>query len=263
MDVLLETYSYIPFNRRIDVIYALLLEIFTYATQNATTIKSIVDRAEAETIAKGRAPSPFDLVGINYGVAHPGPGGQLSMTYPASAFPDPVSIESWDRATLKSRRLEKGKRAKYSALFYGRFAPTRLVRRPFAYVVPENLVGRLQNHNIRVERLSKPLTTPVEKYTVLEIKTTQRTSGPTRSWSASSGPGANPPRRPFRRERRSSPWPSRRPMSPSISWNRRATTGSRAGDCWESSPPWARNSPWPASTALRDSLPTNPDASRS
>ncbi|HZN61340.1 MAG TPA: M14 family metallopeptidase [Planctomycetota bacterium] len=173
MDVLLEAYSYIPFDRRIDVMYATLLELFTYAAQNAATIKSIVDRAETETIARGLAPSPFDLVGINYGVSHPAPDGQVSMTYPAHAFPNPVSIESWDRATLKSRRIEKGKRAKYRALFYGRFAPTRSVRRPFAYVVPESVIPRLQDHNIRVVRLAAPLSAPVERYLVLDLKKTQ------------------------------------------------------------------------------------------
>ncbi len=173
MDVLLETYSYIPFDRRIDVIYATLLELFKYAAENSRTIQSIVAQADADTIEKGRAPSAFDLVGINYGVAGPAPGGQVSMTYPAHPFADRVLIESWDRATLKSRRIEKGKRTKYKALFYGRFAPTRVVRRPFAYVVPDELVPRLQNHNIQVERLTQPVTTAVEKYHVLDIKTTQ------------------------------------------------------------------------------------------
>ena len=173
MDVLLETYSYIPFDRRIEVIYATLLELLKYATANAGEIKSIVGKAEAETIEKGRAPSAFDLVGINYGVAHPAPDGQVAMTYPAQPFPNPVSIESWDRATLKSRRIEKGKRAKYKATFYGRFAPTRLVRRPFAYVVPEEIIPRLQNHNIQVDRLTQPLTAPMEQYFILAAKTTK------------------------------------------------------------------------------------------
>jgi hypothetical protein len=173
MDVLLEAYSYIPFHRRIEVMYATLLELFTYAAQNAKTIISVVNRAEAETLERGRAPSAFDLVGINYGVAHPGQGGEVKMTYPAHPFPDPVPIESWDRATLKSRRIEKGKRARYRGLFYGRFAPSRLVRRPFAYVVPDSVIGRLQNHNIRVDRLTQPLTARVEKYVVLDSKPTQ------------------------------------------------------------------------------------------
>jgi hypothetical protein len=161
MDVLLEAYSYIPFARRIEVMYATLLELFRFATANAKTIMSIVDRAEAETIAKGSAPSPFDLVGINYGVAHPGEKSTVSMTYPATPFPEPVKIEGWDRATLKSRKIEGGRRTVYKAPFYGRFAPSRLVRRPFAYVVPDALVERLQNHNIRVERLTQPLSTTV------------------------------------------------------------------------------------------------------
>jgi hypothetical protein len=172
MDVLLEAYSYIPFDRRIVAMYATLLELLRYASENARTIMKIVERAEAETIHKGRMPSPFDLVGINYGVTHPGPDSQVTMTYPAHAFPDPVVIEGWDRATLKSRRIENGKRTKYKALFYGRFSPTRLVRRPFAYVVPDAVVPRLQNHNIRVERTTRPLTARVERYLVLDVKMT-------------------------------------------------------------------------------------------
>ena len=173
MDVLLEAYSYIPFDRRIDVMYSILLELFTYAAGNASDIKSIVEKAEAETLERGRTPSAFDLVGINYGAAHPGADGQVAMTYPASPFPKPVTMESWDLATLKSRRIEKGKRKTYRGPFYGRFAPSRLVRRPFAYVVPDSVIPRLQNHNIRVERLTKPLETTVERYLVLDKMTTQ------------------------------------------------------------------------------------------
>ncbi|HEY3227283.1 MAG TPA: M14 family metallopeptidase [Planctomycetota bacterium] len=173
MDVLLEAYSYIPFDRRIDVMYATLLEIFLTASRNAATIKSIVERAERETVEKGRHPSPFDLVGINYGVAHPGPDDHVSMTYPAHPFPDPVAIVGWDKATLKARKVEGGKRTTYEGLFYGRFAPTRLVRRPFAYAVPDTLIPRLHNHNLRVERLTRPVEVPVERYVIIDMKKTR------------------------------------------------------------------------------------------
>lgn len=173
LDVLLEAYSYIPFDRRIDVMYATLLEIFQYAAEHAAAIKDIVARAEAETVEKGRHPSPFDLVGINYGVARPGPADQVSMSYPAHPFPDPVVIEGWDLATLKSRRIERGKRTKYRAPFHGRFAPTRLVRRPFAYAVPPSVVPLLQNHNIVVHFLDLPVDALVERYVILDAKKTQ------------------------------------------------------------------------------------------
>ncbi|HTF55994.1 MAG TPA: M14 family metallopeptidase, partial [Planctomycetota bacterium] len=173
MDILLEAYSYIPFQQRINVMYATLLEIFQAASQNAATIKSIVEGAERETVEKGRHPSPFDVVGINYGVAHPGPDDHVSMTYPAHPFAEPVAIVGWDKATLKRRKIEGGKLTTYRGLFYGRFAPTRHVRRPFAYVVPDTLIPRLHNHNLRVERLAGPVEAPVERYVIIDIKKTQ------------------------------------------------------------------------------------------
>ena len=173
MDILLEAYSYIPFDLRIEVMYETLSEILKYAAENAARIKAIVDLEEAATVEKGAQPSPFDQVGINYGVSQGGPGDQVTMTYPAHPFPEPVKIFGWDKATLKARRIEKGKLTPYRAPFYGRFAPTRHVRRPFAYVVPDAAVERLRNHNIQVDRLTGPVETPVERYLILESRKTQ------------------------------------------------------------------------------------------
>jgi hypothetical protein len=173
MDILLEAYSYIPFDLRIEVMYETLSEILKYAAENAAIIKSIVDRAEGETVEKGAHPSPFDHVGINYGVAQAGPGDQVTMTYPAHPFPKPVKIAGWDKATLKRRKIEGGKLTTYRAPFYGRFAPTRLVRRPFAYVVPGSAIERLRNHNIQVDRLTEPVEIPVERYLLLDTRKTQ------------------------------------------------------------------------------------------
>ncbi|MBI4564782.1 MAG: hypothetical protein HY716_08850 [Planctomycetes bacterium] len=173
MDVLLEAYSYIPFERRIAVTYEMLLEIFRFAAQRSERIRSIVERAERETVERGRNPSPIDLVGINYGITRPGPGRDVTIDYSAQPFPGSVQILGWDRKTLEGRRLERGKRVPYRAPFYGWFAPTRWVKRPFAYVVPRLLVPRLLAHNLIVERLARSVEAEVERYILLDLRATK------------------------------------------------------------------------------------------
>ena len=170
-DVLLETYSYLPFDERVRVMYATLREAWQVAATQAARIRTVTARAEAQTIAAGDTPSPGDRVGITYGVATPAPGGRLAFRYPAHPYPDEVPIVGRDLATLRARKLG-GRLVTYRTTYWGRYLPTRRVARPWAYVVPAPLVPRLRDHNIRVARLAKPATLDVERYVVLDAKRT-------------------------------------------------------------------------------------------
>ncbi len=172
LDVLLECYSYIPFDERIRVMHATLLELFMHAGRNARKLRELCDRVQKETVARGEDPSPSDRIGVDYGVAHPGPGGSVEMTYPPLAFPKPVPIVGYDADSLKKRRIEGGRLKTYRAPFLWNFVPTRSVRRPYAYVVPEAAVPRLLDHNVVVETLAQETELEVERYVILDAKPT-------------------------------------------------------------------------------------------
>lgn len=172
MDVLLECYSYIPFDLRIKVMYETLLDLFHLAGDRAAEIRRIVEEAERDVVARGRDPRPDDLVGIDYGVARPAEEGRVEMSYPPHPFPKPVEIVGWDPETLRKRRIEGGRLRRYRGPHYALFFPTRSVRRPFAYVVPEGAVARLENHNVRVDRLAAEAEIAVERSLILEARPT-------------------------------------------------------------------------------------------
>jgi len=167
MDVLLETYSYIPFHKRVGVMYATLRELFRLAAAKRRRIQTITARAERAAIEGGPG------AGIAYGVPMRGSDGALRFRYPAHPLRRPVKILGWDRATLRARRLEGGRPQTWRAQHFAIFEPTKGVDRPFAYVVPAALERRLADHNIVVERLRRPVTCEVERYVVLDLQETE------------------------------------------------------------------------------------------
>lgn len=68
VDILLEAYSYVDFRTRCDVTHGILVEIVERVVARGPEIVAMVARAAADTVARGAAPAPGDLVGIDYGV---------------------------------------------------------------------------------------------------------------------------------------------------------------------------------------------------
>ena len=175
MDILLEAYSYIDFRTRIDVMVGILTEIFEHVHGDAANIRKIVDRAERDTIDRGRAPLPDDRVGINYGVAGRDGQARLVFRYPAHPLGDPVDIVGWDLESHKARAVPGRKLTKWKALHYGRFVPEISVRRPFAYLIPaacSRAVDHLRLHNVVVEELTADAALKCESYHVMSKEST-------------------------------------------------------------------------------------------
>lgn len=170
LDVLLEAYSYAPFDVRVRVTYEIFVEILDYAAAHGREIVDLCERAAADTVARGKDPRPDDLVGVNYGVATRGKDGELVFQYPAYALFD-AEVASWDRETLRARRIEGGTVTRWRNTFYCRFVPEISVRRPRAYVVPASrtdVVDHLRAHNVDVERAARLAGTQgLEQYVVL------------------------------------------------------------------------------------------------
>lgn len=167
LDVLLETYSYIGYERRCQVMRAWLLELFRDAAKNATAYRAITD-IEAEHIhARGESPDVQALVGINYGVATRDDKGALLFEYPAYAKPGDVAhLQAYDEASISERRYPGKRKKAYQAPHHRKFVPTLAVSTPSAYLVPAELASRLEGHGIRFERLDAPRRFSVDSYRV-------------------------------------------------------------------------------------------------
>lgn len=167
LDVLLETYSYIGYKRRCEVMRAWLLELFRDAARNATAYRAITDLEAEHILARGESPEPRTLVGINYGVATRDDKGALVFEYPAYAKPgDVAAIQAYDEASITERRYPGKRKKSYQTPHHRTFVPTLAVSTPTAYLVPAELAPRLEGHGIGFERLDAPRRFTVDSYRV-------------------------------------------------------------------------------------------------
>jgi hypothetical protein len=173
LDILLETYSYIPFERRCAVMYAFLLEIVRYAAEHSDEVRSVVAAQEARIVARGKVADPRVRIGIDYGVARRDGEGALVFDYPAHALDgDTAEIEAFD-VKSHARRIYPGKRTRtWTAPHLRTFVATTSVTTPQAYLVPAALAERLRGHGIRFTILGAALDTLVESYRILAIEPT-------------------------------------------------------------------------------------------
>jgi hypothetical protein len=149
MDVLLESYSYIPFRDRVVVTTEILRELFDDVASHADEVLGLC--AEAERWRP-------DPVAIAYG--------------PPQAEGD-CEILAWDLESQLARRIPGRERRSYRMPHLCRFVPSKTVPRPAAYVVrrdQEAALRKLLEHNLRVERLEEAATVEAETYRVASLR---------------------------------------------------------------------------------------------
>lgn len=173
LDVLLETYSYISYERRVAVQRAWLLELLKFAAAHGPAIQSLLALQENATMQRGQAPDPRKRVAVSHGVAKRGPDDALLFDYPAYALDgDTLAILSFDRPSLAARRYPGKSKQRYAVPHLRSFVPTQEVRLPYGYLAPASLAGRLEQHGICFTRLAAAQALETESYVVLAIDKT-------------------------------------------------------------------------------------------
>jgi len=148
MDILLETYSYIPFKDRVFTTYEILKDIFDYTIEHAAEITKIC--------AEGEAARP-DPVAIAYG--------------PPQKIGD-CEILAWEMESQLARRIPGREPRTYRMPHLAKFVPSRTVQRPAAYLVPGDLAAKLEHHGIRLDHLTTDRTFAGERYRVDSVSKT-------------------------------------------------------------------------------------------
>jgi hypothetical protein len=142
MDILSETYSYLPFEARVRANREFLVEVLNYCARNILEMKSIVDTARARTATgpAGRVPIESEL----------DPSGDE-----IEILRRPFSVTIHDGGdSIRYTNFQQGEAKAVRTRYLGRFRPTRWVERPFGYLVPggdERLREALRLHDIRFE----------------------------------------------------------------------------------------------------------------
>lgn len=174
-DVLLETYSYLDFETRCQVMRAWLLELFREAVASSRALQRACAAAEERIIDRGRQPitTARELVAIHHGVAQRDAEGALTYSYPAYAYNgETIDIRSFDVASLKARKYPGKKKVVYRVPHLRWPSPTAQVTTPPAYLAPAALAERLAGHGIEYEVLKQPETLEVESYVVVAKEST-------------------------------------------------------------------------------------------
>jgi hypothetical protein len=173
LDVLLETYSYIPFARRCAVMRAWLLELFRFAALKREPIVKLmqVERKRLETRALTFDPSL--RMAINHGIARQTDDQTLVFDYPAYALDgDTATIHSFDKESLSARRYP-GRRSKVYKIPHLRgHIPSEEVTVPIGYLAPASLAGKLTEHGIQMAAAAAGARFRAEQYRILQKEVT-------------------------------------------------------------------------------------------
>jgi hypothetical protein len=168
LDVLLETYSYIPFARRCAVMRAWLLELFRFAALKREPILKLMQAERKRLEARGLIFDPSLRMAINHGVARQTEDQSLVFDYPAYALGgDTASILSFDKESLSARRYP-GRRSKVYKIPHLRgHIPTEEVTVPMGYLAPQSLADKLAMHGIQWTAAAVGTRYRAERYRIL------------------------------------------------------------------------------------------------
>ena len=144
LDLLLETYSYQPFDARVLISYAFLRETLGYVGREGAAIVALLRECEL-------------------------PPGEIAVRYRLEAEPDePAEVLTREPYTLE------GAPVAVTVPHYARFVPELVVRRPLAYAVPEAVAVRLEGHGLSIER---PSTQPALQAEIAVVGATVSSAG--------------------------------------------------------------------------------------
>jgi len=120
LDLLLECYSYLPFERRVQVARAWQVETLSWVAAHAEEVRDVV--AHSET-----------------------PPDEIAVRYRLEAREEPVTIPT------TSPRTPDGDPVEVTLPHHARFVGEEVVRRPLAYAVHPRVGAHLKSHGLRVD----------------------------------------------------------------------------------------------------------------
>lgn len=158
--ILLEVYSYDPYDVRVDTQYECIYGIFLAVQQEKDKIKQLIEQADARSLAretKGIDPL-IDFVALNSTMEPLGPIDVLSYSLDADGR---VSADKSARdAENDPYKVEFSEEVTHSITYYGKFVPSGTQEMAAYYFIDmgcETAVELLMRHGIEVSRLTAPL----------------------------------------------------------------------------------------------------------
>lgn len=138
LDILAETYSYLPFPERVHATRCFVEETAGLLAERGPEVVELL--ADCQT-----------------------PPERVAVQYRLEAEDAPVRVLTREPYALD------GDAVAVTVPHYARFVGTHVVNRPFAYVIPEALAPRLDGHGLRVRRLDADTLVELEEATVTAV----------------------------------------------------------------------------------------------
>lgn len=165
--ILNENYVYADYKTRVLGCYHFLRAILDYCYDNLDDIFRIVAEADMRIIQRGLSPKETD---------------GFSVEFEVKPLPNPVTIQSYITEVIPREgtwpQIKKTEIKKtYTVPFFSDISGKRSVRFPYAYLIPVNdveIIGKLKQHGIMVEKLTEPADLEVEAFKLKELKAAER-----------------------------------------------------------------------------------------
>lgn len=176
LGILCENYVHGDFKTRVSGNYAFLLAILDYGYAHADELLKMIADADARTIARGLAPKPTDVFGVEFDLkALPNPITVLGFEMEAAPAPQPGAPVPPGPPMPRMKPTDKKKT--YVIPYFADFFNKRTVLFPAGYLIPTaspEVIQKLLQHGLLVERLSQPATLEVETFKMKEVKGAER-----------------------------------------------------------------------------------------
>jgi len=166
--ILDENYVYADFRTRVMGNYHFLRAILDYASAHLEEIEKIVAEADRSAILKSLSPSDKDTFFVEYDLL---------------PLKEPVTVHAYETEVIPRGEGQRPEIRSTGILrvltvpYFSDWVGKRAVRFPCAYIVavPDSeVLGKLRQHGLVVERLVKAATLEVEAFRVKELKSAER-----------------------------------------------------------------------------------------
>ena len=170
LGILIENYVHADFKTRVAGNYACLRAILDYCAANAEPLAKMIADADARTVARGLAPAAKDAFAVEFEL---------------KALPNPITVLGFEMDTTNAaggrfpQTKPSDRKHAYTIPYFADFVPKRTVPFPAGYLIPAaaasaEVVHKLVQHGLVVERLVQPATLEVEGFRMSEIKGAER-----------------------------------------------------------------------------------------
>ena len=165
--ILNENYVYADFKSRVNGCYYLIKSLTEYINQHKDEIKSMLVAVDKKTISRGLNPAVSDSFAIEYNLR------PVSSSVTIKTFEAELGLESNGRRNYRKTDRQKTVTVPYYIDYY----PVKKVKLPYAYILDTfdpQVIGLLQTHGIKIEKLSGASKVEVERFNITELKGSQR-----------------------------------------------------------------------------------------